>query len=120
MIVGQSAVEAKVISPIVVIVVALAGIAGYTMPDKDLAAALRLARFGLVLLALGLGLFGLVFGLVLLVYYLCTLESFGTAWLSPFCDGGAAELLRSLLRLPLGRVKERPAALHPENVRNQK
>ena len=119
-IVGQSAVEAKVISPIVVIVVALAGIAGYTMPDQDLAAALRLARFGLVLLALGLGLFGLVFGLVLLVYYLCTLESFGTAWLSPFCDGGAAELLRSLLRLPLGRVKERPAALHPENVRNQK
>ena len=119
-IVGQSAVEAKVISPIVVIVVALAGVAGYTMPDQDLAAALRLARFLLVLLALAFGLFGLVCGLTLLVYYLCTLESFGTAWLSPFCDGSAAELLRALLRLPFGRVKERPAALHPENVRNQK
>ena len=119
-IVGQSAVEAKVISPIVVIVVALSGIAGYTMPDQDLAAALRLMRFLLVLLSLGLGLFGLACGLVLLGYYLCTLESFGTAWLSPFCDGGAAELLRALLRLPLRRVKERPGALHPENVRNQK
>ncbi len=120
LIVGQSAVEAKVVSPIVVIVVALAGIAGYTMPNQDLAAALRLCRFGLVLLSLGLGLFGLVFGLALLTYYLCTLESFGTAYLSPFCEGSAVGILRSLLRLPLPIVKERPPELKPENRRNQK
>ena len=120
LIVGQSAVEARVISPIVVIVVAIAGITGYTTPNQDLAAALRLCRFALVLLGLGLGIYGLVFGLILLTYYLCTLESFGTAYLAPFCDGSAGELLRALLRLPLRRVRERPAALHPEDVRNQK
>ena len=120
LIVGQSAVEARVISPIVVIVVAVAGITGYTTPNQDLAAALRLCRFALVLLGLVLGIYGLVFGFILLTYYLCTLESFGTAYLSPFCDGSAGQLLRALLRLPLKRVKRRPAALHPEDVRNQK
>ena len=120
LIVGQSAVEARVISPIVVIVVAVAGITGYTTPNQDLAAALRLCRLALVLLGLGLGIFGLVFGLILLTYYLCTLESFGTAYLAPFCGGSAGELLRALVRLPLPKLKERPAALHPEDVRNQK
>lgn len=120
LIVGQSAVEAKVLSPVVVIVVAVAGITGYTIPDQDLAAALRLSRFGLVLLSLGLGLFGLVLGGLLLLYYLCSLESYGTAYLSPFCDGSAGEVLRALLRLPLYRLKDRPRTLRPENVRNQK
>jgi hypothetical protein len=120
LIVGQSAVEARVISPIVVIVVAVAGITGFTTPNQDLAAALRLCRFALVLLGLVLGLYGLVFGMALLIYYLCTLESFGTAYLSPFCDGDPAQLARALLRLPLKRMKERPAALRPEDVRNQK
>ena len=41
LIVGQSAVEAKVVSPIAVIVVALAGICGYVMPSRDLGAALQ-------------------------------------------------------------------------------
>ncbi len=120
LIVGQSAVEAKVISPIVVIVVAIAGITGYTTPNQDLAAAARLCRFALVLLGLGLGIYGLVFGLILLTYYLCTLESFGTPYLAPFCGGSAGEVLRALVRLPLKKLKERPKALHPEDVRNQK
>ena len=120
LIVGQSAVEARVISPIVVIVVAVAGITGFTTPNQDLAAALRLCRFALVLLGLCLGLYGLVFGMALLVYYLCTLESFGTAYLAPFCEGDPGEIARALVRLPLKRLKERPAALHPEDVRNQK
>ena len=120
LIVGQSAVEAKVISPIVVIVVALAGICGYTTPNQDLASALRLCRLCLVLLSLVLGLAGLTAGSILLLYYLCTLESFGTAYLSPFCDGGIGAVLRALLRLPLPIMKERPEDLHPEDVRNQR
>lgn len=120
LIVGQSAVEAKVLSPIVVIVVAIAGICGYTMPNQDLAAALRLCRFALVLLSLGLGLFGIVVGAILLIYYLCTLESFGTAYLSPFCDGKLGDVLRSLLRFPLRSLRERHEWLHPQDRRRQK
>ena len=120
LIVGQSAVEARVISPVVVIVVAIAGITGYTMPNQDLASALRICRFLLVVVSLAMGLFGIVAGCTLILYYLCTLESFGTAYLSPFCDGEGMETLRALLRFPLRKNKERPECLHPEDVRNQK
>lgn len=120
LIVGQSAVEASVLSPIVVIVVAVAGITGYTMPNQDLAAALRICRFLLVLLSLGFGLFGTVTGCLLLIWYLATLESFGTAYLYPFCGGTVREVLQALLRFPRKQQKYRPRDLHPENVRNQK
>ena len=51
LVVGNAAVEARIVSPVVLIVVAAAGIAGYTMPSQDFAAALRLWRFGLAALA---------------------------------------------------------------------
>ena len=93
LIVGQSAVEAKVISPIAVIVVALAGIAGYTMPSQDLGAALRLSRFGLAAAGALAGMYGVVLGAALLLWHLCSLESFGRAW------------------LPVGRTEGRPGVL---------
>ena len=51
LLVGQSAVDAKVVSPVAIIVVALAGIAGYTLPNQELSNAVRLLRLGLVLAA---------------------------------------------------------------------
>ena len=86
LIVGQSAVEARVVSPIAVIVVAVAGIAGYTMPSQDMSAALRLCRFGLAAAAALSGLFGVVVGLALILWHLCSLESFGHAYI-PVRDG---------------------------------
>ena len=97
LIVGQSAVEARVISPIAVIVVALAGIAGYTLPSQDLGAALRLCRFGLVLAAALGGMFGIVVALALFLWHLCSLESFGRPYMSALVgapDGSRAVFYR--------------------------
>ncbi len=93
LIVGQSAVEAKVISPIAVIVVALAGIAGYTMPSQDLSMALRLCRFLLAAAGALAGMFGIVAGCGLLLWHLCSLESFGRAYV-PAGGEGRSPLLR--------------------------
>jgi len=112
LIVGQSAVEARIVSPVVVIVVALSGVAGYTTPDQDMAAAMRLCRFLLVLAAIGAGMFGLVAGLTLLLYHLCTLESFGVPYMTPFVAAGPRELLRALVRMPLREGSVRERALH--------
>ena len=81
LIVGQSAVTARVISPIAVIVVALAGIAGFTMPSQDLAAALRLSRFAMAMAAAAAGMFGIAAGFLLLLWHVCSLESFGRAYI---------------------------------------
>lgn len=91
LVVGSAAVEAKIISPAVLIVVAIAGIAGYTMPSQEVAGALRIWRFLLALLASAAGLFGVVAGLSALVIHLAGIESFGVSYLTPFASnaGGA-------------------------------
>ena len=101
LIVGQSAVEAKVLSPIVIIVVAMAGIAGYAQPSQELGAAIRLWRVALVLGAVVLGLYGVMAGLMLLLWQLCDTENLGVSYLSPLTDSRPGSLRRAFLRPPL-------------------
>ncbi|MCI8651431.1 MAG: spore germination protein [Oscillospiraceae bacterium] len=120
LVVGSAAVEARLISPAVLVVVAAAGIAGYTMPSQDLAAGLRLWRFLLSVLGGLAGLFGVVVGTVALVGHLAGLESFGVAYLTPFAvNAGERVGSRSLLRQPLPKDKLRPGYLNTENRRKQ-
>ncbi|MBE6914524.1 MAG: spore germination protein [Ruminococcaceae bacterium] len=120
LVVGQSAVDARVVSPISVIVVATTAICGFTLPSRDLGAAVRSVRFLLVLLAIVLGLFGIAVGLALLIWYLCSMDCFGVAYTSPLCDGGWHENLKAFLRPSLTKTKLREHALHTPDRRNQR
>jgi spore germination protein KA len=81
LIIGQAAVEARIVSPVVVIVIAAAGIAGTVMPSQEMAAALRIARFVLVIFAIVGGLFGVAIGVIALAYHLCSIEVFGADYI---------------------------------------
>jgi len=121
LVVGNAAVDAHIVSPAVLIAVAIAGVAGYTQPSQDFGNALRLWRFLLALSASVGGLFGLTIGCAALVYHLAGLESFGVPYLAPFTTG--AEETRghpSLIRLPLPMLKWRDGAVRTKNRRNQK
>lgn len=83
LVVGQSAVEAKVVSAVVVIVVAVSGICGYTMPNQDMAVALRIWRFVIVLAAVLGGMFGVAVACTALTHHLAGIENFGVAYISP-------------------------------------
>jgi spore germination protein KA len=121
LVVGSAAVEARLISPAVLVVVAVAGIAGYTMPSQDLAAALRMWRFLLAVLGGMMGLFGVVLGTVLLVGHLAGLESFGVAYLTPFAANAGEQTESSgVLCRPLPEDKLRPGYLNTENRRKQR
>ena len=121
LVVGNAAVEARIVSPAVLIAVAIAGVAGYTMPSQDMAAALRLWRFLLAILASAAGLFGLAAGCAGLIYHLASLETFGVPYLAPFTAGaGQPQGHPNLLRPPLPRMKWRDGARHTENRRNQR
>ena len=120
LIVGQSAVEARVVSPVAVIIVATAGICGFTQPSRDMGAALRLGRFFTVLMAIFLGMYGVMLSLVLIIWHLCTLESFGVSYTAPLSEGGFLSSLYAMIQPPLWRDKYRPADLRPRNRRNQK
>jgi len=120
LIVGQSAVDARVVSPIAVIVVATAAICGFTLPSRDLAAALRLLRLGMVILAVVLGLYGIAVGFAVLVWYLSGMESYGVAYTAPLSEGGWKAALGAILRPPLSEKKLRDGCLRTPDRRRQK
>ena len=86
LVVGTAAVEANLISPAALILVAAAGICGFALPGKSFADAVRLCRFALTVCAALAGLWGLTFGLLALLVHLSGLESFDRAYLAPFSE----------------------------------
>ena len=125
LVVGQAAVAANIISPAVVIIVALTGIAGFTLSNQDLSNAVRAIRFGLALLASVAGFFGLIVGVIWLLIHLCSMENYGVAYLSPFvdCDYGNNSMLKYkdvLFRFPVRNYKFRPDKIADQNPRKQK
>ena len=120
LIVGQSAVEARVVSPIAVIVVATAGICGFTQPSQDMGAALRIIRILLVCVVIVLGMFGLMLGTALIVYHLCTIDSFGVNYTSALSDGGWRRSARDFIQIPLWRDDFRARELKTQDRRRQR
>lgn len=121
LVVGNAAVEAHIVSPAVLIAVAIAGVAGYTVPSQDFAGALRLWRFLLAALASVAGTVGLAVGCAALIYHLAGLESFGVPYLAPFTTGAQfSEGQPDLVRPPLSAMKWRHGAVRTRNRRNQR
>ena len=83
LILGQAGVEANVVSPIVVIVVALSGLASYAISDLNLNYMIRTARFAFVISAGVFGIFGMVLCFMACLSYLTTIKSFGVPYLAP-------------------------------------
>lgn len=115
LVVGQAAVEAKLVSPATVIIVAITVIAGFTMPTQDFSNALRLWRFLFVILSSFMGIFGLTYGLILLLHQWCRLESFGVPYLDPFVANEDEQLQDTVFRFPMRTMKKRPSSLNPLN-----
>ncbi len=121
LVVGSAAVEAKIISPAVLIVIAVAGIAGYTIPSQDFAGGVRLWRLALTLAGGLFGLLGVALAAVALVGHLAGLECFGVAYLTPFAANKGDQVEpHALFRVPIPWVKLRPAVLKSRNRRNQR
>ena len=116
LVVGTAAVEAKLISPAALIVVAVAGICGYAIPGRELADAIRVWRFALTVCAAVAGLFGLTVGLIALLLHLGGLQSFGLSYLRPF---DRAETGGVVLRRRLKEEIYRDPGLRPEDLRKQ-
>ncbi len=111
-VVGTAAVEAGLISPMALIIVSIAGICGFVIPNRDFAAAIRVCRFALAILSSIAGLTGLIVGIVLLTVHLSMQKSLGV----PYGVFFAPKLLRSRMK----NEKYRDTRLHPEDKRKQR
>ncbi|MBR2890461.1 MAG: spore germination protein [Oscillospiraceae bacterium] len=114
-VVGTAAVEAGLISPVVLIIVSIAGVCGFVLPNRDLANAVRVWRFIISLLGAVTGIWGAAAGVIGLLIRLACMKSMGNAYLSVSTGTGSG-----ILRNKLKNMKQRNAALHPEDKRNQK
>ncbi|MCD8158865.1 MAG: spore germination protein [Clostridiales bacterium] len=83
-IVGQAAVDAGLVSPIVVIVVSLTGICSFAIPQLALSSAYRLSKYFIMAAASLFGLVGFWSALVVILIHLSSLSSFGIPYLYPF------------------------------------
>jgi spore germination protein KA len=121
LVVGQAAVQAKLISPVVVIVVAVTGITGFTLPNQDFTNGIRVFRLLFVICASIAGLYGFSLVALILVYHLNTLESFGVPYFTPFAANEGRDITKdTLIRIPLFLMKKRPTSLMTTNKKRQK
>lgn len=114
-VVGTAAVEAGLISPVVLIVVSISGVSGFALPNRDLANAVRVWRFAIGVLGALLGMVGVLTGVLTLALHLYCLKCLGVRYIR--ISSGKN---RMLLRHRLNRQKYRDRALNPKDERNQK
>jgi hypothetical protein len=119
-VIGQSAVSANIVSPLVVVIVCLAGIAGFIVPNQDLSGAIRVVRFLFAVTAAVGGFFGLTVAIILLLTHLCSLDNYGVAYLSPFVDVEDSNIKDTFFRFPVSYFTRRPHIIAPENRVKQK
>lgn len=119
LVIGQSAVQAGIVSAPIVIVVALTGIASFTFPRFNLGISIRLLRFPLMLLAGTLGLYGIMIGLLAILVHLAGLRSLGSPYLSPVAPLSAGDLTQVVVRPPVWLRGFRPRLTGYPNPRRQ-
>lgn len=121
-IIGQAAVEAGIVSPMIIIISALTAICTYVIPNTSVTAGIRIFKYIIIFTSSFFGLFGFWIGILLLLIHLSSIKTFGIPYLYPFCsasENGYSDLKDSIFRLPLFMIKKRPVYANKENRKKQ-
>ena len=111
LIIGQAAVEANLVSPIVVIVISFTALCSFAIPNEEFATAFRVLKFFFIALCAWLGFFGMLAGLLAVLIHLSHLKSFGIPYLMPFVGADLNDYedeRDALYRQPLRKLLWRP------------
>jgi len=111
LVLGQAAVEAGLISAVIVIVVSITAISSFAIPNYSMANAARIIRFILILIVSIFGLSGIFLATIALLLELCRLKSIGVPYMSPFAPKAKNALKDTILRFPLWKNMSRPEGI---------
>ena len=117
LILGQAAVQANVVSPIMVIITAATALASFAIPNYSLQFATRILRFLYILAAATFGLAGLTLAYLAVTVYQAAGNTFGVPWLTPMAP--ARPRGDNVERYPSFQQEKRPIGLRPLRVRRQ-
>lgn len=116
-VIGTAAVDAGIVSPIMVIIVAITAISSFSIPNYSLSVGFRMLRFSLMFLAGILGLYGIMLGVLLIVSHLVKLKSFGIPYMSPYVSFVGSDYKDTVVRVPIFLMGKRPAQIARNRIR---
>lgn len=115
LIIGDAAVKAGIVSPVMVIITALTAIASFTIPSIQMSNPLLFIRIFLVMFSSFLGFWGIFIVLLLVLGHLVSLRSFGIPYMAPIAPLVTPDLDDILARAPLWEMTRRPKLLAKKN-----
>ena len=113
LILGDAAVSAHIVSPILIIVVAITGLSSFAIPDFAFSFHLRVYRFLFTLLGFCAGFVGIGAGLLIYINMLCSMNSFGVSFISPLTSSLSSHL-NSFFVKPAWKYEKRPGYILPK------
>ncbi|MGH4051193.1 MAG: spore germination protein [Clostridium sp.] len=115
LVIGQTAIQAGVVSDLMVIVIAASAISGFTMPTYDLGISIRLVKYIVMICSAIFGILGVVIPMVTLVAHLIVLDSLGEPYFQPLAPFKFADLKDTYIRAPIKYLKKRPDIAKPKD-----
>lgn len=119
LIIGESAVAAKLVSPATVIIIAVTGVSSFTIPSHDFSQCIRMLVFPIILLGGSLGLYGVMLGSVVILIHLASLDSFGVPYLASFAPFSLKDMKDAMIRTSRRNMNERPSFLNITNMKRK-
>lgn len=109
LIIGEAAVQAGIVSPFLVIVVAVTAISSFSIPMYSAGIIIRVLRFGAMFSAALFGLFGVIMFFLLLCSHLVKLKSFGVPYTAPVISYKPSDWKDFIVRAPMFMMSKRPS-----------
>jgi len=110
-ILGDAAIRSNLVSPAMIVVIAITTVCNFVMPNYSMTLSMRLLKLFLILLSAVFGAYGIALGLLVIVTHLARLESFSVPYLSPYAPFRFSDMKDALLRLPLWMHVKRPVSI---------
>lgn len=119
LILGQAAVSAKIVSPIMIIVIALTGLGSFATPDYSISWSYRILRIIFIILAGICGFYGVAIGIFLYSILLGAQKSFGVPFLAPLTREHKSGSDTSVMVSPIWKQENRPDYLNPQSKKQE-
>ncbi len=115
LVIGQAAVEAGIVSNILIVIVGASAVASYVIPSFDMSMSIRILRFVFSISASIFGVIGIVICTGFTLVHLTSMESLGQPYFQPIAPLVLKDFKDTFLRLPLKSMGKRPKVSKTKN-----
>ncbi|WP_058304102.1 spore germination protein [Gorillibacterium timonense] len=116
LVIGETAIQAGLVSPVMLIVVAVTAVASFAIPSYSAGITFRILRFCTMIASAIFGFFGIILVAIMIVIHLLRLESFGVPYTAPIAPQLGSDWRDLFIRAPLTMLKNRPHFMQPRNA----